>query len=485
MTISIKLLATAAVAVAAAASSIPAAAQGVSLDSCRRMALASSKTLRMADAALEGARHQKKAAFAAYLPGIDANATYFYNQHKTSLLSEDAKLPTMQFDPATGKYDYNLVTGPDGAPVKDPATGSYIPSTVAVIPKEAMTFDTRSVFAGAVTLTQPVYMGGQIRALNDIAHYAEEALAASRRSASQDVVFAVDEAYWTVVSLCAKRELAESFVNVVDTLRYNVEAMYSEGVATRADLLSVDVRLNEAKIMLTKVENGLSLARMALAQACGLPVDTQMTLADEAGDPPAMQQAGPYDMEDVYTRRQDLEAVRQGIGMMRGAEKLALSAMLPKLGIVGAYSFSTPNLIDGFNRHLKGGFSVGAALTVPIWHWGGNYNKYRAAKAATTAQRLLLEDLEEKVTLQVNQARFKYDEAYKTYRMATSNMESAEQNLYCAREGYREGVLTTNDVLAAQTGWLQAHSEQIDAEIGIRLCHTYLDKVVGLLNVEF
>lgn len=455
------------------------------LDSCRAMALRTSKALKMADAGVEGARHTKRAAAAAYLPSIDAGATYFYNQHKTSLLSEDAKLPTMQFDPATGKYEYNLVTGPDGAPVKDPATGSYIPSTVALIPKEAMTFDTRSVFAGVVTLTQPVYMGGSIRALNQIARFTEEALSASRRNAERDLLFSVDESYWTMVSLEAKQRLAESFVQVVDSLRGNVQAMLEAGVATRADLLSVDVRLNEARIMLQKVENGLSLSRMALAQLCGLPADTPVSPAE--GEWPATEEGGkgvanvgPVDMQDVYAQRQDLEAVRLGIGAMRGAEKLALSSMLPKLGITGAYSFSTPNLINGFNRHIKGGFSVGAALTVPIWHWGGDYNKYRAAKAATRAQQLLLEDLEEKVTLQVRQARYKYEEAFKTYDMAESNLASATENLRCARDGYNEGVLTTNDVLAAQTGWLQARSEIIDAGIGIRLCRVYLDKVLGL-----
>ncbi|MDE7402710.1 MAG: TolC family protein [Muribaculaceae bacterium] len=464
----------------AALSMIPVSAQTVSLDSCRRMAVRTNKQLKMADAAVEGAHHTKKAAFAAYLPSIDAGATYMYNQHKISLLGEDAKLPTMQFDPTTGKYEYNLVKGPDGIPIKDPKTGQYVPSTVAVIPKEAMTFDTRSVFAGVITLTQPVYMGGQIRALNDIAHYAEEALAAGRRSAERDVIYAVDESYWTVVSLQAKRELAGSYLNLLDSLDRNVKAMLDEGVATRADLLSVDVKLNEAKIMQSRVDNGLSLARMALATACGLPVDTEMVLADEALSHEPAETPADYNIEDVYARRQDLEAVRQGIGVMRGQEKLAMSTMLPKIGIVGAYEFSTPNVIDGFNRKLKGGFSVGAALTIPIWHWGGNYNKYRAAKAATRAQQIMLEDLEDKVTLQVNQAKFKYEEAYKTLSLARSNMASAEENLRCARDGYLEGVLTTNDVIAAQTAWLQANSEKIDAEIGVRLCTTYLDKVLGI-----
>ena len=465
------------------ASSLNCAAQRVSLDSCRRMAIRTNKSLKIADEAVKGAQYTKKAAFSAYLPGIDANATYIFNQHKLSLLGEDAKLPTMAFNPATGKYEYNLVTGPDGIPVKDPSTGSYIPKEIAVIPKEALSFDTRNIFAGAITLTQPIFMGGEIRALNDIARFTEEALNATRDNLTQDVIYNVDEAYWTVVSLKAKQLLAQSFYNVVDTLHSNVQAMYDEGVATRADVLSVEVKLNEARIMLTKVDNGLSLSRMALASACGLPIDTEMQLEDEEGrgigdDLPDY----GFDMTDVYARRKDLEALRKGIDIMKGQEKLAMGSMLPKLGLVGAYTFSTPNLIDGFSRKLGGGFSIGAALTIPIWHWGGNYNKYRAAKSATNAQRLLLEDMEEKVQLQVNQARFKFQEAFKTYEMALANMKSAEENLRCARDGFREGVLTSNEVMTAQTGWLQANSEKIDAEIGIRLCKVYLSKVLGTLS---
>ena len=81
-----------------------------------------------------------------------------YNQNKINLLGEDAKLPTMSFDPATQSYNYNILKDPTGVPIKDPATGSYIPTEVAVIPKEAMSYDIHNVFA-AITLTQPVFMG--------------------------------------------------------------------------------------------------------------------------------------------------------------------------------------------------------------------------------------------------------------------------------------------------------------------------------------
>lgn len=457
------------------------ACASVTLDSCRNMALRNNKLIQMTRENLKGASALKDAARGAYFPGIDFTGTYFYNQRIINLLGEDAKLPTMSFDPSTMSYQYNLVKGPDGKPVVNPQTGSYIPSEVAVIPKEALSYDIHNVFAGAFTLTQPVYMGGQIRALNKIAGFGEKIAAATTNNVAQEIVYSVDEAYWTVISLKEKKLLAESFVKLTDSLCNNVRIMLEEGVATKSDLLSVEVRVNEANIALTKVSNGLVLSRMALAQICGLPPETQMQLSDEELNYTDLQKAPSADMEDVYSRRQDLEIVRQSINLLKSRENLSLSEMLPKIALIGAYSFSNPNVINGFEKRFGGGFSVGAMLQVPIWHWGSDYKRYKAAKSNTLAQRLLLEDLEEKVQLQVSQAQFSLDEAEKTYKMATLNLNKADENLRQAQLGFQEGVLTTSDVLAAQTAWLGANSEKIDAEIGVRLAHTYLSKVLGTL----
>ena len=468
--------------IALAYASTIASAQVYTLDSCRNLAVRNNKTIRVADEAIQGVGYERKAAKAAYLPGIDFNGGYMYNQRTINLLSENANLPTMTFDPVSGNYLPNILLGPDLKPVMDPSTGLPVFTEVAVIPKEAMSFDTHNVVAGALTLTQPVYMGGQIKALNEIAKYAEQATIAARNSAVQEIVFGVDQAYWLVVSLKSKKKLAESFVTLVDTLRYSVNAMVEEGVATRSDLLMVDVKLNEAKIALTKVDNGLTLSRMALAQLCGMPVQSNMQLADEDYKPysPAAPEVS-YNINEVYAKRQDLEVLRQGISVLAQKEKLTMGSMLPKVAVIGAYEFSNPNLNDGFKKRFGGGFSVGATVSIPIWHWGENYNRYRAAKSATNAQRLLLEDMEDKVSLQVEQAKFSFQEAFKTYDMTVSNMKSAQANLENAQYGFKEGVLTTDDVIAAQTAWLQANSEKIDAEIGIHLCEVYLSKVLGNL----
>ena len=107
--------------------------------------------------------------------------------------------------------------------------------------------------------------------------------------------------------------------------------------------------------MLIKVNDGLTLARMNLAQVCGLPADSEMTLSDEEFDGiPTHAPQYTAEMSDVYSRRQDLEALRQGINVLKGREKSVLGSMLPKLGVFGSYQFSTPNLNNGFSKKVGG-----------------------------------------------------------------------------------------------------------------------------------
>ncbi len=461
-------------------------AEPLSLDSCRSLAIAYNKQMRIKNEQVKAAGYQKKQASAAYLPLLDFTGGYTYNQKELSIFDSDQLLPTKTFNPSTGSYDFNIVTNPEtGTPVKDP-NGQYIPQTVALIPKEAMTYDIHNVFFGAITLTQPIYMGGKIKAMNKIAGYAEEIASQLRDNQAQDVIYAVDAAYWQVVSLKAKQKLATSYLALLDTLHYNVTQMLDDGVATRSDLPRGYVKRNQSQIDLVKVNNGLSLSRMALSQLCGLPIDNTISVKDEGLESTLMSEPSTamlnFDIQDVYNRRHDLRALQLASKVAEQQKQVEKAAMLPNVALVGAYAFSNPNMFNGFSKSFDGAFSVGAMVTIPLWHWGGNYNKYQAAKTQEVISNLTLEDAKEKVELQANQAAFRADESLKTFRMTQANLAKADENLRTATVAFKEGVATADNVMEAQTAWLKANSEKIDAEIDVHLCDTYLSKVLGLLN---
>ena len=451
----------------------------VSLDSCRRMAIANNKEIIQQQIKIEQAGYQRKQAEAAYLPSLDFEGGYIFNQKKLSLVDQDQLLPTKSFNPATGTYDFNLLTDPaTGMPIMN--NGQPIPSQVALLPKSALTYDVHNVFAASLTLTQPIYMGGKIRAMNNITHYAEQLAQSMHSTKVQDVVYSVDEAYWRVVSLVAKQKLAESYLKLVKNLDDDVQKMINQGVATRANKLTVDVKVNEANVALAKVNNGVELSRMALNQLCGLPIHSRFTLEDEnKKEVVGSLHATHVVMDSVYARRHEIRSLELAAKIYDEKAKVAKSEMLPQVAAFAAYHASNPNSYNGFENKFGFAFSMGAMVKVPLWHWGGLSNKYKEALAESRLQKVKIEDAREKISLQVNQATFRYEEAWKTFDKTKSNLIEANENSRCSQLAFREGVANLETVIAAQTAWLQACSENIDAQIDILLCDVYLSKVMG------
>ena len=468
--------------IALCAIAMASSAQVVTLDSCRHMALRNNKEIQQASMGIEKAAYQRKEAAAAYLPQFDLTAGYIYNSRKVSLIKEDQLLPTKSFNPQTGQYDYNLLIDPTtGYPVQ--VNGQYVPTTVALLPKSGMTYNIHNLMGGALTVTQPIYMGGKITAMNQITELAQQLAQEMLDGKVEDVIYNVDATYWQVISLCAKQKLARSYVGLVEKLDNDVKAMVNEGVATLANQLAVDVKLNEANVDLTKVENGVTLSRMLLAQLCGLPVNTVMTLADEDHDDLNISLApSTYDLDEVYNKRHDVRSLELATKIYDQQVKVARSEMMPKLAAVAAVHATNPNSYDGFENRFGAAFSVGATLRMPLWHWGGLSNKVKAAQVEANVKRLELDDAKEKIALQISQAAFRYQEAFKTYEATKANLAQANENLRIADLAFKEGMGTIDDVLTAQTAWLKANSEKIDAEIDVQLTHEYLDKVMGTMN---
>ena len=468
--------------IALCAIAMASSAQVVTLDSCRHMALRNNKEIQQASMGIEKASYQRKEAAAAYLPQFDLTAGYIYNSRKVSLIKEDQLLPTKSFNPQTGQYDFNLLIDPStGYPIQ--VDGQYVPTTVALLPKSGMTYNIHNLMGGALTVTQPIYMGGKITAMNQITDLAEQLAREMRESKVEDVIYNVDAAYWQVVSLCAKQKLARSYVNLVQSLDNDVKAMVNEGLATRSDQLAVDVKLNEANVDMTKVDNGVTLSRMLLSQLCGLPVNVFMTLADEGRDELNLSLApSNFNLDEVYEKRHDVRSLELATKIYDQQVKVARSEMMPKLAAVAALHATNPNSYNGFENRFGAAFSVGATLRVPLWHWGGLSNKVKAAQVDARVKRLELEDAKEKIALQISQAAFSYQESYKTYEATKANLAQADENLRIANIAFKEGMGTLDEVLGAQTAWLKANSEKIDAEINVQMCYEYLNKVMGTMS---
>ncbi len=300
---------------------------------------------------------------------------------------------------------------------------------------------------------------------------------------TQNTLYSIDQTYWLVVSLKQKKQLAESYRDLVQKLDDDVHKMIKQGVATRADGLKVDVKVNEADMQVTQADNGLTLAKMLLCQLCGIPVGSDITLADENKEDICSGDAS-FDVQDTdsATMRPEIRMLEQAVELSRQSTKLIRAEALPHVALTGGYMASNPNVFNGFEKKFAGVWNVGVVMQFPLWNWFESSHKIRASKTATTIASLDMSDAVEKINLQVEQSRFKVSEANKRLVMATKNVANAEENLRCAGVGFKEGVMESTDVMAAQTAWQAAKSQKIDAEIDVKLAQVALKKALGVLQ---
>ena len=486
------------------------AQQLLSLDSCRAMALRNNKQMGVQQLKQDIAANLRKSARTKYLPHVSAIGSYQFTSEEISILNNEQKgklsnlgtnltgslsglgntlqttlgqmgtmlgqlgVPAEAFQQMAGQLQQNMQqTSTNMAGLLDSEGQKIV---------DAFRTDTRHIFAGSVLVTQPIFMGGGIVALNKLADINEEFANNSVAARRQGILYSTDQAYWQVVSLKHKKKLAESYLELIKKFDTDVQRMIEEGVATRSEGLSVSVKVNEAEMTLQKVNDGIVLAKMLLCKEIGLPINTEIEVAGVSEGLSVESEAAGLLLNVSQTLRPELRMLQNTVDMSRQATNILKAGNLPQVALMGGYAVSNPNVLNGFEKKFGGFWNVGLLVRVPIWNWGDVAYKVRASKSATAIASLELEEARDLIKLQVNQSSFKVDEAQKRLAMAQKNIEKAEENLRVANLGFQEGVITPTTVMEAQTAWLQAQSQLIDAKIEVRLSHVDMQKALGTLQ---
>ena len=438
----------------------------LTLEECRNLAIQNNKELQISGEKIKMADNEKKAAFTKYFPQLSANGAYMWNQKDINLLD-------------MGTLSSSLSSSLGGL-----AQLPMIQHLMSGV-NDMQHLDVQNIWVGNVSLVQPVFMGGKIVNYNQITKFAKQLAESMNNLQLQDLIYKTDETYWQVISLVNKKKLADAYVDLLRKMDSDVTAMIYEGVATEADGLSVKVKLNEAEMAQTKVENGLALTRMLLAQICGLSLEEDLSLADEKLDNfPVETTQASADLNEAFMNRNELRSLDLATKIYKRKERIALAEMLPNVALAANYFVTNPNVFNGFKNDFAGMFNVGVMVKVPLsgW-WEGTYRR-NSAKAETRIKTLEWQDAREKIELQVNQSVYKVNEAGKKLIASSRNMENAEENLRRGNFGFGEGVIPALNLMEAQTAWVSARSSLIDAQIEVKLTEVYLSKALGKLSAN-
>lgn len=442
------------------------------------------------------AKYNRQASLAAMFPHLSANAGYMWNSRNAHLMGDQTEFSlgtATVHGNGTASFDWNSTTAisklidatagtPMQKPIADVANGAG--QTIANAYKklyDALTLDLEHIFVAQVGVRQPIWVGGRLIQLYKISK-ATERIAHFRSDAKHDeIIGKVDEAYWRVVCVEHKKALANQYYDLLVQLESDVTEAVNEGMATQSDLLKVKAKRGEAEVKKLQAENGLILSRMALAQVCGLPLMDQFEVNDEGLSETSLA-ADRINAEMYVEQRHELQMVEEAEKIAKSTAKMAAAGLQPNIVASANYIWSNPNADNGISSSWdsKGFFSVGVVVNVPIAH-ADDILRYKAAKEAAKVASLKTEETRELLTLQTTQANQKLMEAQQKVALARLNESNAEEVLRMARESYDAGMITSSELMGAQTQWMSAASDRIDAEAEAKNTETTLKRFMGEL----
>jgi outer membrane protein TolC len=450
----------------------------INRDVCRTLAVENSEQVLNAAAQMEQAGYQQKIQRTNYLPKISVSANYLMTNSQIEYRMEDLYFPTSDYNPATGELVPNVLISPEtGLPVLD-ANGNPVFNQYAFIPGDTYSLDINNSYLAGVTAEQPLFMGGKIRAANELAELGSKHFKENWQLQKQEVIVNADYHYWNFVAVNEQLEVARKYLGLLEALLEKVSNSVNAGMVHRNELLKVQVKRNEAALKLQQAENALDLLRMSLCHIMGLPLNTELRLGESIIIVPEFIDNSLYSFS--LSNRPDFKMLENKVMMDAVNEKMVRSDFLPQLGLSASY-----NYFGGmeYNDHslTNDGFGIIASLKIPLWQWGEGRNKIKVAQLETRMAQTSFEKKSEKMELEIHKAKTNLTEAFSRYHITRLNLEQALENMNMSHDAYSTGMEHLTDYMEAQAQWQQSYAANIMAKADYKIQESLYQKATGEL----
>lgn len=413
--------------------SVSAQGRTLTLEACRAAASEHNRTLRDRRYDLEAALQTRREAFTGFFPQISASGGAFQAQH-------------------------GLVQADFGVSI--PQMGSVtLPVSMAK----------RGIF-GCVTAVQPVFAGLQVVNGYKLARLGEQVGALQVRKTEGEVREQTDSYYWQIVSLKDNLVTIGAVERQLDEIHRQVELSVRAGLVTANDLLRVELRQQEVASTRLKVENGLKVSKLLLAQHIGVDWHGFDIAAESFADPEAPE-IYYVSTEEALDRRAEYQLAEKNVEAQRYQKRLERGKRMPTVG-VGAgylyYNMTEKDVDDGM---------VFAQVSVPISAWWGGAHALKKARIREAQAENDREQARELLGVEIERSWSEVQEAYAQIMLARRSVTSATENLRQNRNFYAAGTAPLTDLLDAETLYTESRNQLTSA------CASYRTSLARYLRV--
>ena len=411
------------------------AAQTYTLQQLKDSALQNNIAIRNARHSIDAAQQQRREAFTKYFPTISGTGLWF------------------NADKGMAKMDMNL--SEHISPELGAALAQSLPAEAlaALGSPISMSMIKNGTIAG-VTAVQPIFAGGQIINGNKLAKVGEDVSRLQLLLSENEVEKQTEQYYWQLVSLQEKMKTIEAVQAMLADIYKDVDVAVRAGVAMRNDLLQVQLRQNDVESQKVKLNNGINILRLLLAQYCGLSGDSFAVSVDGSAVASIPQQK---DRQQALLQTAEYQLLQKEVEATKLQHKMEIGKNLPTVGIGAGYNYH--NLME--NDRTFG--MVFATVSVPISDWWGGSHAIKRKKIARQQAEEQLADNSELLKIRMQNAWNNVEESRQQLEIALRSIEQAEENLRLNRDYYKAGTSKMSDLLEAQLLYQQSLDRRTDA----------------------
>jgi outer membrane protein len=407
------------------------------LAECRQMALDNNIKVKNGRLAIEQAKEQEKEAFSKYFPTVSASGTYF---RSNNLITQNINLT---------QDDQQQLAGIISKLGLDPSALASLPTSFTL---EAINHGTMV----NLMAMQPVFAGGQIVNGNKLARLQTDVRKLQLEQSKDDILNTTESYYNQLLSLYEKQHTLDAVDKQLQRIHQDAENAFKAGISNKNDVLSVELKQNEVAANRLKLDNGVKLCKMVLAQYIGVfgqDISIDTTLTSHLPEPSVylVNHAASLD------NRTEAKLLDKNVEASVLQKKLKQGALMPTVAVGAATVYQ-----DLSNTgHMKV-FGL-ATVNIPISDWWGSSHSVRHQKIAEQIARQDRENNRQMLLIQMQSAFNDLDNAYKQILLAKKSLEQSAENLRLNEDYYQAGTSTMSDLLNAQSQSQQAHDQYTDA----------------------
>jgi len=349
-----------------------------------------------------------------------------------------------------------------------------LPGTLVTFPVVLNTYNARA------TLQQPLFTGWKLQAAADNAAYQAEAAFNDLAKDRAELVYNIKAAYWGVYRAKELGRLADENVDRIQAHLADVENLLAQGMATKNDVLKVQVQLSNARIMQSDARNAVRIATLGFNSTVGLPLESEVTikstLTPTTRDFPEVESL----VARALSQRPELTGMEWRLKATDAGVTAAEGSWLPQLYLTGNYYYARPNpRIFPAKDEFKDNWDIGISLQFDLWNNLTSVHQTNAAIAQHEQTKDALALLKDKITLEVTQCYFTFNQAKQRITLAELGVEQASENYRGTAEKFKSGLTTNSELLDAEVALLQAKVQLTQALVEYELAEASLEKAIG------